>query len=106
MKYKPGIFERVEEKLSKAKGRVLAPLGRHYPTRMILNVFSFVGRIIHKTIMLVVNNAALTVVYFVGIGITFLIAKILKKDLGFRSEEESSWKRFELKELKSYMRQF
>ena len=107
MKYKQGILEKAEEWFSNGKGKIRHAAEKHTSTRMLFRAFSFVGMVIHKTIIAVVNTATLTIVYFIGVGITCLIVKILKKDLGFQKGERSSWKPFESKEdIKSYLRQF
>jgi len=60
-------------------------------------------------ISLIVNSALLLVVYFVGVGITSMFAKVLnKKFLDIKKRSDSYWGELNLKKkpLKEYYRQF
>ena len=58
-----------------------------------------------KTIALIVNTLLLCIVYVLGVGITALIAKLMKKHF---LQKESGWSELNLKKepLENYYRQF
>ncbi len=52
-----------------------------------------------ETIAIIVNSLLLTVVYFIGVGLTAISGKLLKHDflkVGFDKEKQSYWEDFEL----------
>lgn len=62
-------------------------------------------------INLIVNTILLSIVYLIGVGITFIIAKSVKKyflDLTLSKESETYWSDFSSKnkEIEEYYRQF
>lgn len=61
-----------------------------------------------KNLALFVNSALLFFVYFIGIGITFLLAKALKKKFLDIKKKESYWHTLDLskKDEEYYYRQF
>ena len=64
-----------------------------------------------KNISIIVNSALLSLVYFVGIGFTFLLAKIFNKkflDTEIDRERDTYWKDLNLKSkpIEEYYRQF
>ena len=64
-----------------------------------------------ENITVIVNSLLLSIVYFIGVGITSLFARILKKrflDTKISEKEKTYWKDLNLKKksLKEYYRQF
>jgi len=61
------------------------------------------------TISIFVNSCLLCIVYFIGLGVVVITAKILRKNfLELKPSKESYWSNLNLgrKELKEYYRQF
>ncbi|MFH0936637.1 MAG: hypothetical protein V1815_03100 [Candidatus Woesearchaeota archaeon] len=64
-----------------------------------------------ENISIVINSILLTIVYFIGIGLTSIFAKIFNKhflDLKLRKNEKTYWEDLNLtkKSMKEYYRQF
>ena len=105
--YQPSRYERLEEKVSRAKKTLRRKADSNIATRAFARGFCFVGKCLHFAVRFAINNVALTIVYFGGVGISFVIMKVLNKDIGFSNSEGSSWVDFEQKnDKKSYLKQF
>ncbi|MBT7903325.1 hypothetical protein HN587_05665 [Candidatus Woesearchaeota archaeon] len=64
-----------------------------------------------QTISIIVNTVLLTIVYFIGVGITSIIAKLFKKKFlqtKISKKRESYWTALNLKKnkMETYYRQF
>ena len=74
--------------------------------KFIINLFKSIGKII----VIIINSILLTIVYFIGVGLTSIIAKIFKKnflDLKI-SKKKTYWTNLNLKKelIKNYYKQF
>ena len=70
--------------------------------RIIINTF----RLVNKGLTSIINFILLSIVYFVGIGITSIIVRLVKKE-SLSNKINSSWEQFKLSEKKEdYYRMF
>ena len=69
---------------------------------VIINTF----RLVNKGLTSIINFILLSIVYFVGIGITSIIVRLVKKE-SLSNKINSSWEQFKLSEKKEdYYRMF
>jgi len=69
---------------------------------VIINTF----RLVNKGLTSIINFILLSIVYFVGIGITSIIVRLIKKE-SLSNKINSSWEQFKLSEKKEdYYRMF
>lgn len=64
-----------------------------------------------KNITIIVNSILLSIAYFIGVGFTFLLAKLFNKrflEMKIEKDKKTYWKEFDLsiKPLKEYYKQF
>ena len=102
----PSRYERLEDWLFRKKERVKKRGGNSPRLQKVGSLIERGGRLVHQGLRFVINNSTLLIVYGIGVGITALIAKILKKDIGFSSPEGTSFTPFEERKNEEYLRRF